>query len=104
MRKLALSGAVLLFALTGCGARAPVKPVDETAIFVAAWHSRFPNGSAADAVQVGKNICADYEAGTSFRDEVDYLMVLAPSMTAGDAGFMIGNATSTFCPKYSNRH
>jgi hypothetical protein len=103
--------------LTACGGpTAPTGPTqaEKTAVYLAAEHNRYPgmvgetpndtaNNDAA-AVSVGRSVCDAYAAGTTFDGEVSYLMAAMPNMTAGDAGFLIGNATSTFCPQYNGRH
>ncbi len=101
MRKLALIGAVLLLALAGCSTGATVPEVDMEAVYLSAWHEKFPASDDAAAVKVGKDICVALEGGDSFAEQVTYLMSLA-SMSGADAGYMIGAATSAFCPEHSS--
>lgn len=54
-------------------------------------------------MRVAKDICDAYGAGTSFTGEVDYLMTVG-KVSASDAGFMIGSATSSSWPEFNNRH
>jgi hypothetical protein len=96
---------VAVLCLTGCGggsAAAPTPTPDE-AIFLSTWHERFPGAADKDAIAVAKDICAAYKAGTSFAGEVQYLMTVG-HVSAADAGAMIGEATSTYCPEYNSRH
>ena len=72
-------------------------------MFRAAIKDRFP-GDLAKAPAMGHSICDDFKAGTGFAAEVTYLRTLAPALTAGDAGYLIGAATSNYCPEYQNRH
>lgn len=94
----------LVVVLAGCGVAAVSKPTaDPTPVFLGQVKDIFP-GDLTHAPEIAHGICDDYKAGTSFVDEVAYLRVLAPSMTAGQAGGLIGASTSSFCPEFNNRH
>lgn len=74
------------------------------AMYVSVHQERFPKSDRDSALTIGRKICDDFKAGSTFEGEVSYLMVLAEWATGKDAGFMIGNATGTLCPEYANRH
>jgi hypothetical protein len=74
-------------------------------VFLASWHTRWPGATDDAAIRVAKGVCDAYKAGTTFAGEVQYLLTTGPAnLTAGDAGAMIGYATSSYCPEYNNRH
>jgi hypothetical protein len=94
-------------AVTGCGgaATSTPSPTPDDSVFLSSWHSRWANASDAAALRVAHGICDAYKAGTTFAGEVQYLITTGPAgMTGGDAGFMIGAATSSYCPEYNSRH
>jgi hypothetical protein len=98
-----LWGIAALVLLTGCAAT-PAPAVDHDAIFLAAWHETFPNGGDDNAKFIAHGVCDAYKAGTTFTEEVAYLMALAPSLTGRQAGQIIGYATASYCPEFNNRH
>jgi len=103
MRK--LWGITALVLLTGCAAPTPAPaPTPDNSIFLTQYRTRFPGGTDDAGVRIGHYICDDYRAGTSFRDEVTYLMSKNTAFTAGDVGFLIGASTASYCPEFNNRH
>lgn len=101
-----LWGIVPLLLLTGCAAQAAPAPAPtpDNSVFLTQYRTRFPGGTDDAGVRIGHYICDDYKAGTSFQDEVTYLMSKNSAFTAGDAGFLIGASTSAYCPEFNNRH
>jgi hypothetical protein len=101
-----LWGIAALVLLTGCAAPATPapEPTPDNSIFLTQYRTRFPGGTDDAGVRIGHYICDDYRAGTSFRDEVTYLMSKNAAFTAGDVGFLIGASTSAYCPEFNNRH
>jgi hypothetical protein len=100
-----LWGIAALVLLTGCAATPPPPaPTPDNSIFLTQYRTRFLGGTDDAGVRIGHYICDDYRAGTSFRDEVTYLMSKNAAFTAGDVGFLIGASTSAYCPEFNNRH
>jgi hypothetical protein len=74
-------------------------------VFLASWHQRWPGAKDDAAVAFAHDICDAYKAGTTFAGEVQWLIANGSgNVTAGDAGAMIGYATSSYCPEYNQRH
>jgi hypothetical protein len=77
-------------------------------VFLSTWREKFPN-TATDAAgektatQIAHGVCDAYKAGTTFAGEVSYLQAMGMT-DAGLAGWVIGAATSSYCPEYNNRH
>ena len=101
-----LWGIAALLLLTGCTTQATPAPppTPDNSIFLTQYRERFPGGTDDAGVRIGHYICDDYRAGTSFRDEVTYLMSKNAAFTAGDVGFLIGASTASYCPEFNNRH
>lgn len=99
---------VILLALSGCGGAAASSPsptVDMDKVFLSSWHDRWPTAKDDAAVGLGHDICNAYKAGTSFAGEVQWLIANGSgNVTGGDAGYMIGAATSSYCPEYKDLH
>jgi hypothetical protein len=92
--------------LTGCAATpAPAPaPTPDDSVFLTQYRQRFPDGTDAGGVRIGKSICDDYRAGTSFAGEIAYIRSVNPVITAANAGFLIGASTAAYCPEFNNRH
>jgi hypothetical protein len=105
-RSLGVLAVAAVLGLTGCGGAAQAGPTaDPAPVFLSVWHTRFPAASDKDAIAVAHSICDAYKAGTSFADEVRWLVINGgPTISGGDAGAMIGYAVGSYCPEYSNRH
>ncbi|WP_369045143.1 DUF732 domain-containing protein [Sinomonas sp. P10A9] len=99
----------VLLLMTGCAAGP--SPAEQSAsasaqaeqVFRELWHKQFPDGNQDSGVALAKSVCDSYRAGTSLRDEAAYLMATM-KVSAGDAGSIIGLATSAYCPEYNARH
>jgi ABC-type glycerol-3-phosphate transport system substrate-binding protein len=109
MAAVAALGGLLL--LTGCAGGPSPAEASATAsaqaqsVFLQMWHEHWPNAKDEDAVAVAKSVCESYRAGTRFTDEVTYLTTVGNgSLTAGDAGTIIGMSTAAYCPEYNARH
>jgi hypothetical protein len=90
--------------LTGCTATPAPSPTPDDSIFLSQYRERFPDGTDAGGIRIGKSICDDYRAGTTFAGEVAYIMAQNSAITAANAGFLIGASTATYCPEFNNRH
>lgn len=102
---LAAAGAI---ALTGCAAATPAasttpSPDINRSVFLEQWHETWPHADDNAAVELAGTVCDAYRAGTTFIDEVHYLMVTA-KVSAGDAGAIIGMSTAAYCPEFNARH
>jgi len=100
-------GIIGLLLLTGCAAPAtPAAPstADTDQIYLTQYRENFHGGTDEAGIRIGKSICEDYRAGTSFVGEVTYLQSKNADITAGMAGALIGASTAAYCPEFNNRH
>jgi hypothetical protein len=91
--------------LTGCAATpSGPSPADIDKIYLTQYREHFPGGTDEAAIRIGHSVCDAYRAGTSFIGEVAYIRSANPSITAGQAGSLIGASTASYCPEFNNRH
>ena len=104
MRK--LWGIAALVLLTGCAAQAAPAPAPtpDNSIFLTQYRTRFPGGTDEAGIRIGHSVCDAYKAGTTFAGEVAYIMAQNAAISAGDAGYLIGASTASYCPEFNNRH
>ncbi|MFJ4286403.1 DUF732 domain-containing protein [Paenarthrobacter nicotinovorans] len=98
-------GIVVLVLLTGCTAAptpAPSSSVDD--VYLSQYRQRFPGGTDEAGIRIGKKICDDYRAGSTFAGEVAYIRSMNSDINAADAGYLIGTSTASYCPEFNNRH
>ena len=87
---------VLALALAGCHPSAS----GDTG-FDQQWKAQYPDTNLELARAHAKDVCAAYQSGTTYRNELDFIM-----MTDGrpykEARAMIIAATANYCPQYKH--
>lgn len=77
---------------------------DDDAAYLLVLHAHGLSSGYGDAglVRTGHGICLDFASGTSFYGVVGDLRRNNPDLGYGDAGFLIGAATTAYCPAFSS--
>jgi len=97
-------GIAALLLLTGCATQAAPPAPDLDSIYLTQYRERFHGGTDEAGIRIGHSVCDAYKAGTTFAGEVAYIMAQNATISAGDAGYLIGASTATYCPEFNNRH